>query len=337
MYVAPRPRKEDDPLFAVRIAVTAAISCLIAMLLQTPMPMFIPALCIGLLAGIRKGFDIKKAIGGPVILMLVLSFFAFIVKITHPMPMLVLLLNSLFVILAYYITLKTGNQFGMLILVGVTLMSVMGLDSYYQMIMTLSAFVEALGITLLMLPLMHFLIPTRSKEPLVEIYTPDPYNYHWQRVLIRTGIMIGLLLFLYLFLGSANLMLAVGAIFTLMFPTKETRYIEAFERSSSTLIGGSMALIILSIVAFIGHVEIVLLLITAAALFLGNKMMYGRLPPMVYQFALTTMVVLIMGGLSSQDPIYATLLRIILVIIGSIGSAFLSSLLEQILLPNLKA
>jgi hypothetical protein len=43
MYVAPRPRREDDPLFAIRLASGAVLGLLIALLVQSPMPMLMPA------------------------------------------------------------------------------------------------------------------------------------------------------------------------------------------------------------------------------------------------------------------------------------------------------
>ena len=65
MYVTPRPQAEDDPLFAVRLASAAALGFLIAVVLQSPMPMLTPALTVGMMAGMRKRFDAKKAFGGP--------------------------------------------------------------------------------------------------------------------------------------------------------------------------------------------------------------------------------------------------------------------------------
>ena len=66
MYVAPRPHVDDDPLFAVRLSSAAVVGFGLAILLQSPMPMLPPALIVGLIAGIRTAFDPKKAVGGPV-------------------------------------------------------------------------------------------------------------------------------------------------------------------------------------------------------------------------------------------------------------------------------
>lgn len=74
MYVAPRPKVKNDPLFAVRLAFGTVCALIIAVAIQSQMPMLIPSLTIGLMAGMRKAFDIKKAVGGPLALIVMISF-----------------------------------------------------------------------------------------------------------------------------------------------------------------------------------------------------------------------------------------------------------------------
>lgn len=65
-------------------------------------------------------------------------------------------------------------------------------------------------------------------------------------------------------------------------------------------------------------------------------MVNGRSPPMVYQFSLSVMLALTLGALTNQEPVSATLLRVTLTLIGTVGAAYLSALLEILFLPQLE-
>ena len=87
MYVAPRPHVDDDPLFAVRLSSAAVVGFGLAILLQSPMPMLPPALIVGLMAGMRKAFDPKKAVGGPVAMIIMVILISGLVELARPMPL----------------------------------------------------------------------------------------------------------------------------------------------------------------------------------------------------------------------------------------------------------
>lgn len=55
---------------------------------------------------------------------------------------------------------------------------------------------------------------------------------------------------------------------------------------------------------------------------------------MVYQFAFSVTLALVATSLTTQAPWDATLLRVSLTIIGALAAAVLTSLLEQLLLPD---
>ena len=115
MYVAPRPHVDDDPLFAVRLSSAAVLGFVLAILLQSPMPMLPPALIVGLMAGMRKAFDPKKAVGGPVAMIAMVTVISGLVELARPMPLVLITLVGALCILSYYIILSTGNPIGMLI------------------------------------------------------------------------------------------------------------------------------------------------------------------------------------------------------------------------------
>ena len=335
MFVAPRPRKEHDPCFAIRLACGCVAALVVAVLIQSQMPMLLPALTVGLMAGMRKAFDVKKSVGGPLVLIVFISVFYVLISLVHVMPMVALVVVFMISGLAYYLILKIGNPVGMLLLIAITLMSVMGAKSLQAMLVIKDAFIEGAITAFVLIPVLYWLIPSVAKTPLEEIYTPDTHGYHVQRAMIRSGVMMILLCWLYTVLDTSNMILAMAAVFALVFPTKEHQFSEAKERSYATIIGGVLALLILSLTNVMGHLTILLGALFLAAMYLGDRMMNGRHPPMVYQFALSVTIALTVGALTNQEPVSATFLRITLTLIGAIGAAYLSALLERVFLPDL--
>ena len=72
MYVSPRPSFRDDPNFPLRMALLAVISVGAIPFVMPSMPALMAALPFGLMAGMRKAFDPKKAIGGPLALIMMI-------------------------------------------------------------------------------------------------------------------------------------------------------------------------------------------------------------------------------------------------------------------------
>ena len=67
-------------------------------------------------------------------------------------------------------------------------------------------------------------------------------------------------------------------------------------------------------------------------------MVVGRRSPMVYQYALSSMVAIVGAALTAKAPLEATLLRIVLTMGGAITAALLTSLLEALIgVPSMRA
>ncbi|PAU76778.1 FUSC family protein [Halomonas salipaludis] len=334
MYVAPGPRVEDDPLFAFRLATAAVIGLLVALLLQSSLPMVIPVLMVGLMGGMRRAFDPRKAIGGPLAMIVIMSLYAALVSLTRPMPAVLILLVGINSVLAYYLILRTGSPIGMLLLIGIVLMSVMGMSSPLAMEVVRDAFIEAGLVALVVIPVLYALLPPASKERFVEDHRPASEGHHGMRALIRGCVLLLLVLWLYTVVDESSLMLALAAVFVLVFPTRERLFAEAWQRTFATLVGGGLALLILGIATLVAHLPILLLLIFLAGLFLASRMMRGRHPPMVYQFAFSVTIALVVGSLTTQAPLDAMVSRVTLTLTGALVAAFLTSLLELLILGD---
>lgn len=334
MFIAPRPKVSDDPYFAIRLACAGSLALLIAFLIQSSMPMLIPALTIGLMAGMRKAFDLKKAIAGPLFLIIAISFFYWLISWLHVMPLITTLVVFFISTLAYYLTLKSGNPVGMLVLISVVLMSVMGAKSGAALMIIRNSFIEGAITAMILIPLLYHVFPSRATTPLEEVYQPDPYGQQLERAMLRAAVLLLLLVWLYTVLDTSNMTLAIAAIFTLIFPCKEHQFEEAKERSFATLLGGLAALLILTVIGYIGHFFMLLGCTLLAIFVLANQMYHGRYPPMVYQYSISVMLALMVGALTNNAPLPATLLRLVLTLSGTLGAVFLYALLESLLFKN---
>jgi len=333
VYVAPRPEAADDPLFAIRLASAAVVGFALAPVLQTAIPALLAALPVGLMAGMRKAFDPKKAFGGPIALIVMVWLVAALVSLAKPMPMVLIMLMALLFFAGFYLIQRTGNPIGMLVILMTVLMSVMGMSSIAGMEAMRDSMTEAALATLLIIPALYLVFPPRTRERMIEAYVPAP-GHHVRAAAIRAGVQLLLCFWLYSVIDASNMILAVVATFVLVFPTRQAYFEEARQRVVATILGALVALLLLFCLTFIAHLPIVLLLVMLAGLYFGSRMMHGRQPPMVYQFAFSVAVVLVSSSLTTSEPGYAVLTRVVLTLGGAVAAALLTALLEKLLIPG---
>ena len=185
----------------------------------------------------------------------------------------------------------------------------------------------ALGV----IPLVYAVIRPATREKAVEVYPVGTGGQFWLRGAIRGAVLLLLTGWLYTIVNESNMMLAVAAIFVMVFPTRERLWSEARQRIHATVLGGAVALAILAAATLSAHLPNLLLIIFLGALLLAHRMVVGKQPPMVYQYALSAMVAVVGAALSAKAPVDTVLLRIALTMGGAIIAALLTGLLESIL------
>ena len=94
-----------------------------------------------------------------------------------------------------------------------------------------------------------------------------------------------LIFWLYLVMQPADMMMAVIAAIVLVFPTRRAVFFEVQQRIRATLYGGAIALAVLALFTLSPHLPVLLGLIFLGGLWLGNQMLPGPYPSMVYQYA----------------------------------------------------
>lgn len=331
MHVTPRPERRDDPNFPLRMAVLATISVGMIPFIMPSMPPILASLPIGLMAGMRKAFDPKKAIGGPVALIVMIWLASGLLTLLMPWPAAFVIAVASLYFIGFYLIQSTGNPMGMLVLISVGLTSIIGMNSIAALDSLRDTFAEAGIFTMIAIPILYFLLPPATREMMIEDYTPASGN-HVYSALIRAAVLLALSFWLYSFLGASNMMLVIAAIFVLCFPTRERTFAEAWQRVRATIRGASAAGFVLFIMTLNAHFFMLVGLVFLVALYFSSRMMSGRHPPMVYQFSLSVALSLIVGGLTTQEPSHAVLTRVALTFGGTIAAAVVTATLESLLL-----
>ncbi|MGO4452396.1 FUSC family protein [Phyllobacterium sp. TAF24] len=327
MYIAPRPLVEDDPYFPLRMAVMAAICVGAVPYVMPTMPPLFVALPIGLIAGLRKAFDIKKAIGGPLVLVLTVWLISGILAALMHWPAVFLLAVAGFYFTAFYLIQNTGNPIGMLILVAVGLASIMGMNSVSALESLGDSFLEAGILAVIVIPALYFFIPPVTQVIMKDEYSPSPGD-HVRAALIRSSILLVLSFWLYSFIDMSNMMMVIAAIFVLCFPTRQRLFAEAWERIGATIIGACAAGVVLLVITIDEHYLVLIGLTFLMTFYFAHKMMSGCHAPMVYQFSLSVALSLIVGALTTQEPVYAAITRIVLTVVGTMVAALCTAMLE---------
>ena len=331
MYVAPRPRVHDDPFFALRLALLCVISFAAIQWMKPAVPALVVTLPIAILAGQRKRFDPVLGLVAPLMFIAIVWLMTLMVALTQHMPVLMIALAFWIFFAGFWVIRRTGSPIGMLIIMAAALMSIMGLKNPALLFTFRDGLTQGALLSLAVVPVLYWLIPPA---------TQDPHERDVQLVadrdgagsLIRAGVLLLLCFWLYAVMPASDMILALGAIFVLVFPTRGQAVSEALQRSLATLYGTFAALAILLVLSWNGHFPILLGLIALAGLLFGWRMQDGRHPSMVYQYGLSVCLALVAGALSSQSPGYAAIMRILLTGAGAISAACLVALLERLFL-----
>jgi hypothetical protein len=189
----------------------------------------------------------------------------------------------------------------------------------------------------LLTPIAYALLRPRATTEFVEVHTPVRDHLIAKRALIRTAVLMGFTLLLLTVLDSSNMLLAIGAMFSIIYPYTDQVWREAKERTISTLGGGIMAMVLLALLGISAHITVLFGVTALFMLWLGHKMMVGRMSPMTYQYAGSVMVSIAGSALMSSEPSFAFLQRLVLTVGGGVGAAVAVALLETLLLKPARA
>lgn len=329
MYVTPRPSAADDPLYAVRLALTGALAYAAIPILDPALPPIVAALPIGLIGAQRKAFNAGRAIAGPVAMIVMVYVMTWLVEWMRPMPLVYVVAMWLVYFAGYRMILRTGAQAGMLIVVIAVLISVMGMKGTATVEAMRDGFVQAALVALVIAPVAYALLPPATSERHVDAPVPSPGNTALGAA-IRASVLMAMTFWLYAVMQPSDMMMGVIAAMVLVFPTRHLVLFEARQRIRATFYGAATGLVVLGAFTLSPHLPILLLLIFLIGLWLGTRMMEGTQPSMVYQYAFSVALSLIAGALSTQEAGYAAFTRVVLTLAGALAAAGAIALLDTL-------
>ena len=329
MYVTPRPNVADDPLYAVRLGVIGMLAFAAIPLLNPALPPIIAALPVGLIGAQRKAFSPAKPIGGPLAMVVMVYVMTWLIELLRPMPLVYVGAMWLAYFTGFRMILQSGAPAGMLIVVLAVLLSVMGMNGNATVEALRDGFVQASLVTLVLGPMVYFLLPPRTTEQHVDKPVPTEGNVALGAA-IRASVLMVTSLWLYTVMQPSDMMMAVIAELVLVFPTRHAVFFEARQRMRATFYGAAVAVPVLWAFTLSAHLPILLGLIFLGGLWLGSRMLSGPHPSNVYQYALSVALALIAGALSTQDAGYAVFTRIVLTLGGALTAALLVALLDAL-------
>jgi len=332
MYVAPRVTEEDDPLLPIRLTAVVVLGLGLAVLFRSPMPPIYPSLMFGMIAGLRGAYNPARAPMGPIMFTAAMWIMSGLVTMLWSLPVMFIAVAALVMFAAFFLAMKSSNPVALLLIFPLVITSVLGLSSYQSMVMLREEMTKAALFTALAAPVLYWIFPPKATWLDDPVYKPMLTDGIAARAAIRTLVLLLFCAWTYAVLGGSNMMLAMGASFALVFPTRETLLTEAMERTHATILGGAIGIVILVVVDVIAQPMVLIGLTAVAVLYLGHKMISGRHPAMVYQFGASAMISVVTSAIGGAEPNYALFTRVVLTFGGAIVGVFLTIGLEKLLL-----
>lgn len=333
MYVHPRPRVEDDPNFAVRLGAMAALAFIGIVVIQPKMPTFFAIVPILLLATMRLQFQPVRNLILPVALIVLVKIIAGMFAVLQYQPRVLLAATFLVKFLLFLVIRRTGAPAAMALIIVVTAFSIAAskgadlTDAFHD------SLIESLVFSLAALPVLYWLFPASTDEVYEPGTTSDPGS-DVIASLIRASVLTIVSFWLFAFLPQTDILLAVAAVWPIVFATRASAFREFFERCASSIVGSGIALLILLVVSWNGHPVVLFAAMGLAALYLGERMIHGPASAPFYQATLAVVIGVIGSVINSQDPGSVVVVRVGTTLLGA-GFAFVAvAILDELLLSR---
>jgi hypothetical protein len=328
VFIAHRPRVEDDPLYAVRLAIMSVVGLFVGIALRSPLASVFPVMMYALMATNRKAFDPGRVFAAPIIFSAALWIMSGVVVTLQGMPLALLAATALIYFTAFYLIQRTGNAMGLLLIVAMALMSIMALGSYASMTFLRSEMTKAALATAIVSPVLYWLLPAATTEKNVDVTAPA-YDDGWAvRAAIRTVVMFIYTPILFTFLDASNIFLAIAGMFVLVQSRPGPIWTETRMRIESVLLGGVLVIAMVAVLQLTGHFVVLVALLFLVTLWLGQNILTGPGNYRLYHEAGTVMISLVGGIITSTEPGYAFFQRAALTLVSTVLAALLISWLD---------
>lgn len=328
MYVAPRPTAADDPLFPVRIAACCAAMFALVEFLSTDLPGLTVALPLAFALGLRGAFNPGKLIGLGVATPILAWCLGWLFAVTREIPLLMALTSFALLIVGIHRARQKGDNLGFIVAMIVVLLSTMALQPRAVLDMMRDELMLDCVAGALVITLLYALIPPRTK--LVHQDAPQIASENLLAgSVLRAFVVTCYCFWLYAVLPASDMIMALTALFPLVYPGRRSMLDEARARLLGTVLGLLIVVAVLAVFVTTPYFTVMLLALSLAGLGCGWGVMHGRLSPVAYQFALTTLLATTMTALTTQAALQAIISRFGLTLAGAAGSVLVVIFVEE--------
>jgi uncharacterized membrane protein YccC len=223
---------------------------------------------------------------------------------------------------------QKGNNLGFIFAMIAVLLSTMALQHRAMLDIMRDELILDCIVGALVTTVLYVLIPPRTRE--VHDDKPQAATASlFGGSVLRAAVVTGFCFWLYAVLPAPDIIMALTALFPLVYPGRRSMLVEAIARLWGTVLGLVLLAAVLLIFTMVPHFSVTMAVLALSALWFGWKMFDGKLPVMAYQFGLTTLRATTMTIFFSQSPFQAIFARLCLTLAGAAGAVILVILIEE--------
>lgn len=326
MYIAPRPRMEDDPLFPVRIGALAVI-CLCAIQVFRPaMSTLMVASPVFLLTAQRGAFNPAVIFSGAMAFGVLTTILVPVFNYTHDMPAVHLIVTFGIYFAGIHFTRQTGSPIGMICIMPALVSAILAVKSGQTLYLMRDCILQTCVVIVVAVPVLYLLIPTRTAKmmPSEAILAEDS---DVSGSLLRAAILLLLTFTLFTRLPLSDMALSITGVFAMMFPDHGDMYLRVRDRIIATFFGAGLAVCIALIVDWNGHYIVLIGLVFLACVLIGQRMFDGWFHSAMYQYVIIVMLIVLQTTFSTSDWNRAATLRVAVTLLGGgCGAIFVAAI-----------
>lgn len=304
-----------------RYAIGVTLSMALAYAIAWPLSFLTPLLCAVILAKPLPVLPLKAGLLNMAVTLLSFLFGFIFTQLLLPYPFIYSLSLALVLFHAYYF-LNRGGSFWLvlMILLSVLMMPLLSSINDGLALGVVIGFVWSGWLTVFMIWLVHFLVPDPEY---VQFPAPKPFLKGYSAVAAKTALKSTIVVWPLALLFIANdwvsqmLVLIFAAIFTLM-PELEKGRLAAKATLASTVIGGLAAWVAYLLLVAVPEYYFFIVIVFFFSLVFGMLIFSERKLAQLYPSAMTTLIVLLNGSMSSDTSFTETFIaRLFLIVLAA--------------------
>lgn len=327
MYIAPRPRMEDAPLFRVRIAAMAVIGLCAVQVFRAQMSTLMVAVPVFLVSAQRGAFNPFVILTGLLIFGLLTTIYVPIFNYTHELPLVHMIVAFAIFFAGIHLARQTGSALGMVVIMPGLMAAIISVKSGHTLYLMRDCILQAMVMASVAIPVLHLVIPTRTSQlmPSKKLLAEDSVV---SGSVLRALVLLVLTFALFTRLPLSDMSLAITGVFATIFPDHDDMFWRVTDRIIATFYGAAIAVGIALIVDWDGHFITLIGLVFLATVLVGRRMFGGWYHSAMYQYIIIVMLIVLQTAFTTSDRNRAATLRVAVTLAGGGCGAILVAAIE---------